>query len=76
MEVLYPVERDDHAWKWVFDGELKGHGAATMVPQVRELPEEPLVGYWERYLLRLMAGEGEKDVWKFARRGVQVPSRG
>ncbi len=35
------------------------------VPQVAALPEEPLVGYWERWLLGLTCGR-EGDVWRFA----------
>jgi hypothetical protein len=67
-EVLYPVGGEDHKWKWVWKGEVKGQGHAQM-PLVLTLPEEPLVGYWERYLLGLMSGEA--DVWRFAQRGIQ-----
>jgi hypothetical protein len=34
------------------------------------LPEEPLVGYWERYLLGLMVGEA--DVWRYAQKGIKA----
>ncbi|KAK4237622.1 hypothetical protein C8A03DRAFT_15863 [Achaetomium macrosporum] len=67
-QVLYPVGEEDHKWKWVWKGEVKGQGHAQ-VPQVLALPEEPLVGYWERYLLGLMSVE--RDVWRFAQKGIQ-----
>ncbi|KAK4098924.1 hypothetical protein N658DRAFT_498945 [Parathielavia hyrcaniae] len=62
-EVLYPVREEDHGWKWVWEGPVEGD-----VPHVRELPEEPLAGYWERYLLKLMVGE--VDVWRYAQKGL------
>ncbi|GAB1321041.1 hypothetical protein MFIFM68171_11251 [Madurella fahalii] len=65
--VLYPVGEDDHAWRWVYTGRVEGEGLSR-VPQALMLPEEPLVGYWERYLLGLMVGE--VDVWKYAQRGL------
>ncbi|KAK3374642.1 hypothetical protein B0H63DRAFT_437430 [Podospora didyma] len=60
--VLYPVKEDDNAWEWVYAGSPPA--AAAGVPQATVLSEEPLVGYWERYLLALLAGEA--DVWRFA----------
>ncbi|KAK4139360.1 uncharacterized protein C8A04DRAFT_33180 [Dichotomopilus funicola] len=63
VEAMYPVQEGDHKWKWVWDGEVKGTGA-EQVPQVLALPEEPLVGYWERCLLGMM--RGERDVWRYA----------
>ncbi|KAK3296489.1 uncharacterized protein B0H64DRAFT_461760 [Chaetomium fimeti] len=68
VDVLYPVGEEDHLWRWAWEGKVEGEGQ-TRVPQVLALPEEPLVGYWERYLLKLMIGE--VDVWKFAQRGLQ-----
>ncbi|KAK4120254.1 hypothetical protein N657DRAFT_666259 [Parathielavia appendiculata] len=65
--VMYPVGEEDHRWKWVFDGRVEGEGEG-MVPHVRELPEEPLVGYWERYLLKMTVGE--VDVWRYAQKGL------
>jgi hypothetical protein len=65
---MYPVGEEDHLWRWVWDGKVEGEGQ-TRVPQMLALPEEPLVGYWERYLLKLMIGE--MDVWKFGQRGLQ-----
>ncbi|GJD04725.1 peptidoglycan binding domain-containing protein [Colletotrichum higginsianum] len=58
---LYPVEKDDGLWQWVFAG-ADGHPEA--VPLVTTLPEEPMTGYWERYLLALTAGS--PDVWRWA----------
>jgi hypothetical protein len=68
LDVMYPVGEEDHLWRWVWDGKVEGEGQ-TRVPQMLALPEEPLVGYWERYLLKLMIGE--MDVWKFGQRGLQ-----
>ncbi|KAK0704006.1 hypothetical protein B0T26DRAFT_840152 [Lasiosphaeria miniovina] len=63
-DALYPVTADDvGAWRWVYARPV-AHG----VPQATVLPEEPLVGYWERYLLALLAGE--PDSWAYARRGL------
>ncbi|KAK3899155.1 hypothetical protein C8A05DRAFT_18372 [Staphylotrichum tortipilum] len=63
VEGLYAVGEGDHRWRWVWEGKVEGEGVGR-VPQVAALPEEPLVGYWERWLLGLMCGEG--DVWRFA----------
>lgn len=63
VEGLYPVGEGDHAWRWVYRGVVEGEGRGR-VPQVLVLPEEPLVGYWERYLLGL--ARGEVDVWRYA----------
>ncbi|KAL2167332.1 hypothetical protein VTG60DRAFT_1402 [Thermothelomyces hinnuleus] len=59
-EGLYPGKEDDHHWRWVWEGKVEGEDCRR-VPQVLVLPEESLVGYWERYLLGLTAGE--PDVW-------------
>lgn len=67
-EGLYPVGEEDHLWKWVWEGKVEGEGQERM-PQALALPEEPLVGYWERYLLGLTSGE--VDVWRYAQRGIQ-----
>ncbi|KAK3313388.1 hypothetical protein B0H66DRAFT_350412 [Apodospora peruviana] len=64
---MYPTTREDTAWRWRYIGLVKGSGD-TQVPHTTVLPEEPLVGYWERYLLALFVGEA--DVWKFAQRGL------
>lgn len=69
-EAMYPVGPEDHKWRWVFEGKVEGDGGQGRVPQVAALPEEPLVGYWERYLLALMVGEAA-DVWKYAQKGLQ-----
>ncbi|KAB5511673.1 hypothetical protein GE09DRAFT_640670 [Coniochaeta sp. 2T2.1] len=61
---LYPVGAEDGRWKWVFAGKVEGSGEDGRVPQAVELPEEPMVGYWERYLLALRVGE--PDVWRFS----------
>ncbi|TQN64282.1 hypothetical protein CSHISOI_10949 [Colletotrichum shisoi] len=61
---LYPVEKDDGLWQWVFAGGAESDGRPEAVPLVRTLPEEPMTGYWERYLLSLTAGS--PDVWRWA----------
>ena len=68
VDQLYPVGAEDHRWRWVFEGKVEGEGQAR-VPQALALPEEPLVGYWERYLLGLTVGG--VDVWKYAQ-GVKA----
>ncbi|KAK4463879.1 hypothetical protein QBC42DRAFT_304483 [Cladorrhinum samala] len=66
---MYPVGPLDHRWRWVFDdAKVVGRGQER-VPQQVVLPEEPLVGYWERYLLALTVGEA--DVWKFAQKAAE-----
>ncbi|KAK4186701.1 hypothetical protein QBC35DRAFT_256178 [Podospora australis] len=74
---MYPVGETDQKWKWVYQGKpVPGRNGSRSgrVPQVLELPEEPLVGYWERYLLALMVGE--VDVWRFAAlQGGGAPAR-
>lgn len=60
---VYPVTTEDGQWRWIFVGRAEGGGEGR-VPQVNALPEEPMVGYWERYLLALTAGE--PDVWSFS----------
>jgi hypothetical protein len=67
-DVMHVLGEDDHKWRWVWQGGVHGQGR-YQVPQALALPEEPLVGYWERYLLGLMAGQG--DVWKYAQKGLQ-----
>ncbi|KAK3681132.1 hypothetical protein B0T22DRAFT_312742 [Podospora appendiculata] len=62
-EYLYPVGKDDNVWRWVYVKPVEGEGVYR-VPQAAALPEEPLVGYWERYLLAMLIGEG--DVWRYA----------
>jgi hypothetical protein len=68
-EAMYPIGAEDHKWKWVWGGSVEGEGVGR-VPQALELPEEPLVGYWERVLLGLTAGE--VDVWKFAQKEIEA----
>ncbi|KAK0623720.1 hypothetical protein B0T14DRAFT_516939 [Immersiella caudata] len=64
---MYKIGDDDSSWKWVYQGGVTGSGA-SQVPQALELPEEPLEGFWERYLLAILVGE--PDVWKYAFRGL------
>jgi len=70
---MYDVQEGDSAWRWVYEGKVKGGhlGAEGRVPSAAVLPEEPLCGYWERYLLGMLSGEA--DVWRFAQR---VPTGG
>jgi hypothetical protein len=67
--VMYPLGDDDGAWKWVWTAKIQGTGP-DQIPQAPVLPEEPLTGFWERYLLKLLAGD--PDVWKYAFRGLPV----
>ncbi len=53
---LYNTREGDGQWRWVHVGDGQPHAAV--------LPEEPLVGYWEKLLLALTAGEA--DVWRWA----------
>jgi len=69
-KVMYAVGADDCSWKWVYQGTVVGTGASQF-PQSTELREEPLEGFWERYLLSVLAGE--PDVWKYAFRGLPLP---
>ena len=70
-DVMYPVTDDDCAWKWVWNRPVTGEGM-TQVPQLREIAEEPMTGFWERYFLKLSAGD--PDVWRFAFRGLPLGS--
>ena len=65
---LHPIKQADSQWRWVFVARPEGEGDER-VPQSTVLPEEPLVGYWERLLLALTAGE--PDVWKWAQRNYR-----
>ncbi|KAH8902976.1 peptidoglycan binding domain-containing protein [Coniochaeta sp. PMI_546] len=60
---LYPVTVEDNRWRWVFVGRSEGEGD-DRVPQETALPEEPMVGYWERSLLAMTVGQ--PDVWRFS----------
>lgn len=64
--VVYDVLPGDGAWKWVLRGgaKVKNGVGREVVPLVRVLPEEPMLGYWERHLLALT--RGLVDVWRFA----------
>lgn len=63
---MYEVQKGDGDWRWVFDEDaVVKNGVGNKVrPLVRVLPEEPMVGYWERYLLALT--RGTVDVWRLA----------
>lgn len=67
--LLYPVEEGDSEWRWVFSTKPEGAGDAQ-IPRVTMLPEEPMVGYWERYLLALTTGTS--DVWRWAQQNGSV----
>ncbi|KAK0736426.1 hypothetical protein B0T21DRAFT_411608 [Apiosordaria backusii] len=64
---MYPVGEFDHHWKWVYQRKAVGEGQSR-VPEQVALPEDPLIGYWERYLLGLLVGEA--DVWRFSQQGI------
>lgn len=70
---MYPVRKGDCAWKWTFTGKPTGQSTESQYPQQTTLREEPLVGYWERYLLAVL--RGEPDVWRFAE-GVEFGDGG
>jgi len=59
-ESVYDPAEGDGQWRWVFEGTGKQRPYSTV------LPEEPMVGYWERLLLRLTATAGKTDVWRYA----------
>ncbi|KAF6810874.1 peptidoglycan binding domain-containing protein [Colletotrichum sojae] len=56
---LYPVGDGDGQWQWVISDKHRG-----LASDAKALPEEPMTGYWERYLLALTAGN--PDVWRWA----------
>ncbi|CAN8104021.1 unnamed protein product [Discula destructiva] len=64
--VKYEAQDGDGSWKWVLqqDGVVKNSVGKVVCPMVKVLPEEPLLGYWERHFLEL--ARGELDVWRFA----------
>lgn len=65
-DYLYPISPRDGEWQWVYDrSDVTGDGHGR-VPQALSLPEEPLTGYWERYLLNMTSGY--PDVWRYALR--------
>lgn len=63
---VYQTEEGDGRWRWVFDEEavVKNGLGHRVKPPVRVLPEEPMMGFWERHLLALI--RGEVDVWRWA----------
>ena len=78
---LYDVKMEEMGWRWVYVGDEKsvqtGTGSGRIMfergvrfPDRKVLPEEPLVGYWERYLLGMLSGGsvkgGGRDVWRWA----------
>ncbi len=72
---LYPANSRTGKWQWVFAqsdaGEKMG---AARVPQSTVLPEEPLVGYWERFLLWTTVGN--PDVWMWAEKNPPLGAMG
>lgn len=66
LNELYPLQQGDGNWKWVFEKHavVKNSVGKRIEPLVETLPEEPMVGYWERHLLALTVGE--YDVWRLA----------
>ncbi|KAK3400886.1 hypothetical protein B0T20DRAFT_154424 [Sordaria brevicollis] len=74
-EKLYDVKMEEMRWRWVYVGDERSvqtgtgsgkieFGKGVRFPDRKVLAEEPLVGYWERYLLCMLAGE--PDVWRWA----------
>ncbi|KAK2731069.1 peptidoglycan binding domain-containing protein [Colletotrichum kahawae] len=68
-EKLYPVGDRDGQWRWVLVDKRRG---AVSLEKV--LPEEPVTGYWERYLLALTAGK--PDVWRWAEENPPLDAAG
>lgn len=66
---LYPVGDRDGQWRWVLVDKRRG---AVSLEKV--LPEEPVTGYWERYLLALTAGK--PDVWIWAEENPPLDTAG
>jgi hypothetical protein len=61
---LYPIREGDGQYHWVFVGRRVATKSGEMIPPVTALPEEPVVGYWERVLLGMTVGR--PDVWRWA----------
>lgn len=69
---LYPVQSGDCNWRWAYKKEVEyGGDPEKQVPQATVMPEEPLVGYWERLLLAMTAGK--PDVWRYAQEEGHTP---
>jgi len=69
---LYGVQKDDWQWSWWLHPDCDAEpndDRNNKVCDVRIIPEEPLAGDWERWLLKLHCGgeNTEKDVWKWAK---------
>lgn len=64
--VSYEMRQGDAEWRWTLqpDGVVKNNMGKEVTPAVRILPEEPMIGYWERHFLALT--RGEVDVWRLA----------
>ncbi|KAJ4415980.1 hypothetical protein N0V82_007005 [Gnomoniopsis sp. IMI 355080] len=64
--VSYETQKGDGEWRWTLqnDGIVKNDIGEEVSPSMRILPEEPMIGYWERHLLALT--RGEVDVWRLA----------
>lgn len=62
----YETRRGDGEWRWTLqhDGVVKNNAGKEVRPATSLLPEEPLIGYWERHFLALTRGEA--DVWRLA----------
>lgn len=74
---VYSVREGDGRWRWVYeeDAVVKNGVGKTVRPLVTVLPEEPMVGYWERHLLALT--QGDMDVWRLAEEQAhEAPSLG
>lgn len=64
--VSYETQQGDGDWRWTLqnDGVVKNNLGEEVSPAIRILPEEPIIGYWERNFLALT--RGEVDVWRLA----------
>lgn len=78
---LYDVKMEEMGWRWVYVGDERSvqtgtgsgkiqFGKGVRFPDRKVLAEEPLLGYWERYLLGMLnVGSlkgGGRDVWRWA----------
>lgn len=72
---MYRIEKGDGQWKWVFEENavVKNGVGKKVRPRMKVLPEEPLVGYWERHLLMIM--RGASDVWRLSEGSASTMAR-
>lgn len=62
----YHVQKSDGEWNWALNKNavVKNGMKKSIRPNMNVLPEEPMVGFWERCLLAML--KGTIDVWRLA----------